>query len=335
MNIVGLGLSQRQMSKLRNGHRVRVKKGTGCNVIVSPQNYNILTRAFSKSKGAEIQLTPEEIELNRGMSPEQHQALLETADTSLASMEGTGLFAGGKINVGKAFKQAGRSMKKAWESVERTGKKQDWGGKFETVKKAIPKKLVEEGVKAALMSQGLDEKQANIAAGASTGALYKTDFSKKPQAQDALMGGLQGGIQGSMKKTKAVKIEGQKPEIGKGLYAGGRGLYAGGGFADLDLQTRGSLLANKQFAGLDKKFVDGLHYGGVEKKYWDGAMDPPSRGSGLKSRLNDRNLIRGRGSLISQDIALPPAMRSQPYGENYQMKNMLPPEYQKFFENNH
>ena len=324
MNIVGLGISPRQMSRLRNGHKVRVKYGKGCNVIVSPENYNILTRAFSKSKGAEIQLTPEEIEINRGMSPEQHQALLETADTSLASMEGTGLFAGGKVKVGKAFKKAGRKMKKGFQTLDRTAKKQDWGGKFETVKKAIPKKAVEEGMKMALMSQGMDERQANIAAGASTGALYKTDFSQKPQAKDAIMGGLEGGVKGAMKKPKDASP----------TTAVGKGLYAGSGLDSLNLQTRGSLLANRQLAGLDKRFVDGLLHGGVEKQYWDGLMAPPSRGTGLKARMNDRNLIRGRGSLVSQDVMLPPAMRSQPYGENYHMKNMLPPAYQEFFDNN-
>ena len=50
-------VSPKQMSKLRNGHKVRVKppmEGEGCCLIVHPENYLLLSRTFSKNKGAEI-----------------------------------------------------------------------------------------------------------------------------------------------------------------------------------------------------------------------------------------------------------------------------------------
>jgi hypothetical protein len=47
------------------GHRVRIKKGTGFNLIVHPERYSIVSRAFAKNKGSEVQLTPEEIQANQ------------------------------------------------------------------------------------------------------------------------------------------------------------------------------------------------------------------------------------------------------------------------------
>lgn len=71
---VRLKLSDKQQSKLRNGHRVRVRQqsmeGEGVCLIVHPNNYNIITKAFSKNKGAEIALTPEELALNKEVSTE-------------------------------------------------------------------------------------------------------------------------------------------------------------------------------------------------------------------------------------------------------------------------
>ena len=99
-HIVTIDASPTQLSKLRKGHPVRIKKGTGFNLIVHPETYHILSKAFNKSKGAEIALSPEEIEMNRNVSPEQH-AELKKANPEIA---GTGIF-GKKFD--KALKKAG------------------------------------------------------------------------------------------------------------------------------------------------------------------------------------------------------------------------------------
>lgn len=74
-------VSPKQMSKLRNGHKVRVRppemEGEGVCVVVNPENYSIISRTFSKNKGAEIMLSPEEIVANKEAS---------------SSMEGKGIF---------------------------------------------------------------------------------------------------------------------------------------------------------------------------------------------------------------------------------------------------
>lgn len=85
-HVVAIDASPKQLSKLRNGHPVRIRKGTGFNVIVHPGTYNLVQKAFAKSKGIQVQLTPEEIQMNRSLSPEQHQAYMKQG------MAGQGIF---------------------------------------------------------------------------------------------------------------------------------------------------------------------------------------------------------------------------------------------------
>jgi len=72
--------SKKQLSKLRNGHKVRVSpamKGEGVNLIVHPERYSQITKTFKKNKGVELQLTPDEIMVNKMAHPQ---------------MEGSGIF---------------------------------------------------------------------------------------------------------------------------------------------------------------------------------------------------------------------------------------------------
>lgn len=98
MEQVRIQISPKQQSKLRNGHKVRIKKpsmqGEGLNLIVMPQNFSLITKAFTKNKGTEIILSPEEILMNKQQAP---------------SMEGEGIF-GKKFDasVEKAIGRKGR-----------------------------------------------------------------------------------------------------------------------------------------------------------------------------------------------------------------------------------
>jgi hypothetical protein len=88
MHLLPISVSARQLSKLRKGHPVRIKKGRGCNLVVAPGNFRLATRAFAKNKGLEIKLSPEEIEANRSLSPEQHAQLAEKSREELKSILG-------------------------------------------------------------------------------------------------------------------------------------------------------------------------------------------------------------------------------------------------------
>ena len=67
---VGISASPKQMSRLRNGHKVRIMKGEGVNLLIDPSKLNTITRAFDKGKGVMVQLSPEEISANRSIEGE-------------------------------------------------------------------------------------------------------------------------------------------------------------------------------------------------------------------------------------------------------------------------
>ena len=88
MHLISFDASSRQLGKLKKGLPVRIKKGTGFNVIVHPETYHLVSRAFAKNKGIEIALSPEELEANRSLSPEQHAELRK----SQPELAGEGIF---------------------------------------------------------------------------------------------------------------------------------------------------------------------------------------------------------------------------------------------------
>jgi hypothetical protein len=73
MKDIRISASAKQLSRLRNGHKVRVKQamaGCGFNLVVMPDKYDALTRSFSKGKGSEVQLSLEELQANRAVQGE-------------------------------------------------------------------------------------------------------------------------------------------------------------------------------------------------------------------------------------------------------------------------
>jgi len=67
-SVLEISASPKQISKLRNGHKVRVKpamSGKGVCVAVDPLKYSIVSRTFAKGKGSELQLTPQELQMNK------------------------------------------------------------------------------------------------------------------------------------------------------------------------------------------------------------------------------------------------------------------------------
>jgi len=118
MHVISVQGSKTQKSKLRNGHKVRVKHGAGFNVIVSPSTYHIVSRAFSKNKGISLQLSPEELEMNRAPSPEMQQAIMGHKEhmiipgvTDHINVGGRGLGTG----IGDWFKNLGNKIKGGFE----------------------------------------------------------------------------------------------------------------------------------------------------------------------------------------------------------------------------
>jgi hypothetical protein len=63
---IGISASLKQLSKLRNGHKVRLTSGEGC-LMVEPGKYDTLSRTFMRGKGMSVQLSPDEIMANKGV----------------------------------------------------------------------------------------------------------------------------------------------------------------------------------------------------------------------------------------------------------------------------
>jgi len=109
MRVIRIDASPKQLSRIRNGHRVRVKpamEGTGFGMIVDPSKFDAMTRSFTKGSAVQMQLSPDELMANK-------QAVMN------GEMEGEGIYTGGKINIGKAFKKAGKSLVKAEKVVRK------------------------------------------------------------------------------------------------------------------------------------------------------------------------------------------------------------------------
>ena len=115
MHLISLAGSERQKSKLRNGHKVRIKHGAGFNVIVSPNTYHLVSRAFNKNKGVQIQLTPEEIAMNKAPSPEL-QAQIMGHSNHMILPNATGALIKGS-GIGDWFKNIGNTIKSGWENT--------------------------------------------------------------------------------------------------------------------------------------------------------------------------------------------------------------------------
>ena len=122
----------------------------------------------------------------------------------------------------------------------------------------------------------------------------------------------------------------------------------GGGFNSYDTlhqSTIDNAKANHMLARMQDRTIHGQHEASPIRTYYDGEGEPPSRGYGIHKnhhgkvhhmrkagfeKSNHYNLVRGRGSLLEHKSVLPPALQSQPYGSNFHMQNMLPPQYQKY-----
>jgi hypothetical protein len=76
---------------MRNGHKIRIKYGKGFNVIVSPNTYQLVSKTFSKQKGMELKLSPEELEMNRNPSPELQAHIMGKDQPLLLPGVGRGL----------------------------------------------------------------------------------------------------------------------------------------------------------------------------------------------------------------------------------------------------
>lgn len=284
-------VSPKQMSKLRNGHKVRVKppiEGEGVCLIVHPENYSLLSRTFSKNKGAEISLTPDELVANKEASPQ---------------MEGQGIF-------GKKFDRGlGKLIgKKAQRQL------------YETAREFLP--LAQGGLTAGLTAgaTALGAVQPELIpflpAGVAGLSAFGSDYLANPSKY-------QGRKSSSLAKeyAKDLALQRLNQELGTNMgnlsTASLNKAVADKASAELSkyaIQARQSQLDPTSTA-YSNASLDGIFGSGLGTGLYAGKM----RKSGGAVGLN--------AGMVRQ---LPPALQSQPFSANFQFQSTLPPAYQKF-----
>jgi hypothetical protein len=332
MHLISIHASPKQASKLRNGHGVRIKRGKGFNLIVHPMTYGLVSRAFAKDKGIQVQLSPEEIQMNKDFathSPQEFEAThgtLHKQEQPMTSeeheeMKGSGIFdrlkkAYHKITGSETFKKTHEALKPTLRHLTHLGK--------EYLKEKMHEQIAHQHQRGAdyLTERHPENKY-----------LHEALRHTANQAHHHTQGlGISHKVGHHIHHTTKDFLKGL---AGYGLTAGGGGLYAGGGISGYDalrMQNMGTAQAHHHLAHLNNQVVHGQITQPPIKSYWDEPLEPRSRGTGFRRhKMHDANLIRGRGSMIAQDhIGLPPALQSQPFGENFHMQFFLPPEYRRY-----
>jgi len=282
-------------------------KGEGLQLVVHPSRINHITRCFNKDKGLTIELTPQEITMNRS-----------------AEMEGAGLF----DDIRRGFEDFGEKIKPVADKVGR-------------VALPIAKKIASEGL------DKLAEQAPTIGASALTGlALFAGQPELVPFAQMAGRAGGQalgnlardegkkaiGGFDPYGQNAPAQSTQAQAQATEDEMIS------------ELPLPPRRNgppsrssntnpMLPQKSLADYS---VDDL---GIEIARRRGGYSSPLDSSGGKKTLapyvspvgqglyaQARGIVGVGGNLI-RGGSLPPAMESQPYASNFVMASRLPPAY--------
>lgn len=215
MRVIRLQLSPAQKAKLRKGVAIRLAKknrameGKGIVMLVHPQKYNELTKAFDSGRGKQFKLDEEEIEVNK--NPE----MIDDEEVK-TEMSGSGLFG----DIKKGFKKAGKAIKKAPKFYKENIKDTKAG---EMIRQGV-KTGSKAGIRAGILA--LAGTPASPLVPALTMANEKFGDKGIDMAIKAIGLGLMAG--GSIGEAMDALDEVEEMIKGSGLRAGGDGLRAGG-----------------------------------------------------------------------------------------------------------
>jgi len=303
MPLIQIDASPAQIKRLRKGHKVRVKKGTGFCIQVNPHTYNLVSRTFAKKKGSELQLTPEEIEMNRGISPEAHNPPLQ----------GSGLWddLGNKIatNLGRLADKGTTKL----ENMIGEGLWDDLGNKIATNLGRLADKgttKLENMIGEGMHGRGAWDDFGNKIAG-NLGRLADKGTTKL----EHMIGD---GVPRNARPVYNLHDKVAKAKLQQALNEHLGTNYGYLNRAGLDNAISGAKSAAMAKLGIDsRKLMSPVVQGQ--------GMPPPSRMVG--GELERASVGRNGGMLSTYT---PPALVSQPFSANFQFQHFLPPQYQHF-----
>ena len=312
--------SDRIISRMRNGHAVRMMKGEGLDIMMKPAKIIKMAKKFMTGKGIQISLDPEEVSANK-------------------DIEGCGIF-GKKFD--KTLKKAG--IKKAVYAIGSAAKPLVQQGIQAAEQMAIaygvppsiaskigdtatqyvddPKSLQGKKGLQELKKRGLSLGQELADMGTSEMGMDSIDVAdmvkkataKKdpnaPSMRQQAQSFKQQGVTSLAEKLAARFAE----SSGQGLYAG-RGIGLGM-FSRIRKEVRAAAAAPMRSITAPMRSMTvppmGMGMSGYGMR----------TGLGRAARLAERSIM-GRGALIGGEIS--PALMSQPYGANYQFGVTLGP----------
>jgi len=351
-SVLELSASPKQISKLRNGHKVRVKpamEGMGMCVIVDPLKYSIVSRTFSRGKGAELQLSPEELQMNKS-NP----------------MGGKGLYAGGDIFDKIADKVADKAIDKGLEFLEKKASGKGMTGCSLTEKlvdkvadKAIDKgiNILEKRISGMGMKKGSPEmkkKMADLRARKGkkmTGGAFTNEDVRPVMAEVGkylnpleLVNFMDGkGLENSNPLLLGYDLGHNVigPALYKSIYGHPRG-YGMKPDADTihklnqELGTNMGYLMNSGIGNAVSDIMSSSLIGDAvqasknmtQSRLGMGLYAGAERGRGMSSSCCGR-AVRGQVGIMGNKV-LPDALQSKPLSANFQFQHTLPPAYQKF-----
>lgn len=250
-------MSPAVMSRARNGHTVRLMKGEGTQLVVSPENYNAITNSFLKNKGIQVALSPVEIDANRvvegtGIFGKKFDKGLKKAGVKKFAYKAAAALkplAQETIDIGaQAAMMAAPQLAPAIMAAQSTAQQYLDDPKSLQGKKGLrelKKRAINVGVEAAAplaAEYGVDMKElkAMIDAGASSSAAPMSMAGVRAKGEDAVLSRLQQMVDARRATSAPVSTDlyaqmdqdgiignGMKMKASKCVMCSGSGLYAG------------------------------------------------------------------------------------------------------------
>ena len=336
---LGVDISEAQMKRLHKGHKVRVKKGKGVCLVVRPNTYNMVSRAFSKNKGSEIQLTPEEIQMNKvpqGFDSEDEEEMQGTG------MHGCGPFddLGAKIavNLGRlADKGTTKLENMIGEGSRRKRRGMKGCGPFDDLGAKIAVNL------GRLADKGTTKLENMIGEGGYGFHSMKTGRGRgRPMKGCGPFDDFGANVAGNLSRLsnsgtdKLIHMIGNPTDdtirnnVSQAKLASNLNEHLGTNYGYLNRAGLDNALAGMKSAAMSKMGIDARYANaptqGIRAFAMGGhGMPPPSRMVG--GQIERASVGRAGGMLSSYT---PPALVSQPFSANFQFQHFLPPQYQHF-----
>jgi len=367
MHLITIDSSPAQLRKLRKGQAVRIKKGTGFNLLVSPSTYNIVSRAFNKGKGSQVKLTDEELDVNRraALSPEmfkQRADEMEKLYGSAPTMAGQGIFGKAfdrflaKTGLNKITDPIGKVLKPVVKQGIRAVSKigANTLGKFIPGADKIADRVAdfaEDYIENPSKYNEGNTRDAfsNIGRKLVTGKAEGPAITRPEMQRMAMKGVRRYGpavARSALSKVPSNPVTDiargyimkKLPEPRQRLREIEKSRTEENGPAEGTVGTgfnrshvgRSVAKSHAMSADMSSNAVKQRKFGRhpTYEQFGKEPLAPFSRGYGLYAARQGRGIVGCGGGMLSH--YLPPALVSQPFSANYQMSHFLPPQFQHF-----